>query len=105
MNHDPENADSTIDAVALASKIASLQAQVSLLSERQRIIDVYRRYTRGLNRHDIMLLSSAFWPDAQINYGYNSRCRDEWIRAWEEKRYLQGLSCQAHHITNETIDI
>jgi hypothetical protein len=89
----------------VAAKLAELEASVEYLSDRQRIVDVYRRYTRGLNRYDMELLYAVFWPDAQINYGPHSFLRDAWISHWQENRYLKGLSCQAHHIVNETVDI
>lgn len=89
----------------LCEEVSQIGRQVRALADRQAIVDVFRRYTRGLNRHDIDLLRSAFWSDAQINYGFDSRERDEWIEYWRVERKLKGLACQAHHITNETIDI
>jgi hypothetical protein len=94
-----------IDLSMLVAKVAELEARVAQIGERQRIIDVYRHYTRGLNRHDMELLYGSFWPDAQINYGFHSWLRDPWIDQWQKNRYQKGLSCQAHHITNETVDI
>jgi hypothetical protein len=93
------------DREQLARRMAALEAKVALLNERQLIVDLYRRYTRGLNRHDMELLNGTFWQDAEINYGFSSSPRDQWVKMWERERYLKGLSCQAHHITNETIDI
>ncbi len=94
-----------IEHEQLASRVAALESKVAAGLQRHRIIDLYMRYTRGLNRHDMELLTGVFWPDAQINYGFSSWLRDEWISLWERERYLKGMSCQAHHITNETIDI
>lgn len=103
MHQNMQCSDSVLDAVV--SRVASMENKIEYLINRQHIVDVYRRYTRGLNRYDIELLASAFWPDAQINYGFHSRGRDEWISRWQQERYLKGLSCQAHHITNETVEI
>jgi hypothetical protein len=105
MDQNEQVAKTLSEAAALATKVAELEQKVVYLSERQHVIDMYRRYTRGLNRYDLELLNSTFWPDAQINYGFRSYLRDEWISLWKEKRYLKGLACQAHHITNETVDI
>lgn len=105
MYQDAREPESLPDIAALAAKVAELETRIGCLTDRQQIIDVYRRYTRGLNRYDIESLYEAFWPDAQINYGYDSHLRDEWILLWQENRYMKGLSCQSHHITNETVDI
>jgi hypothetical protein len=105
VSQDAQGAESSLYTAALAAKVSELENKVEYLSERQRIIDVYRRYTRGLNRYDMELLHGTFWPDAQINYGFDSHLRDDWIGRWKDNRYLKGLSCQAHHITNETVDI
>lgn len=105
MSQNTQGAKTLSDMEALVAKVAELEAKVEYMSDRQQIVDIYRRYTRGLNRYDIELLKSAFWSDAQINYGFDSRLRDEWVSRWQEQRYLKGLSCQAHHITNETVDI
>lgn len=59
-----------------------------------------RKYTRGLNLYDTELLRSVFWSDAKINYGFSSKLRDEWITLRSESRYLAGIACQAHHVTN-----
>jgi hypothetical protein len=96
---------SHLDVAALLASVEVLTKKVEFLSDRQQVIDVYRRYTRGLNRFDLQLLYSTFWPDAQIGYGFHSRSRDDWIDGWRQQRYLKGMSCQAHHITNETVHI
>lgn len=105
MSQTSELSTTSMDGTTLVRKVADLEKRVAELSDRQDVIDIYRRYTRGLNRHDMELLYGAFWPDATICYGFDSQSRDSWIGRWEESRYLKGLSCQAHHITNETVDI
>lgn len=88
----------------LAVRIAELEAEVRCLRERQQIHEMYLRYTRGLDRCDLELLRSAFWPDAQVNYGANSWLSNDWINIWHGN-YLKRLTSQAHHLTNETMDI
>ncbi len=105
MHQDELETKSLPDIVSLAEKVVQLETKLEFLSNRQQIVDVYRRYTRGINRCDMELLHGAFWPNAQINYGFNSHSRDEWIRLWQENRYSKGLSCQSHHITNETVEV
>lgn len=105
MNRSIEN-DSALSAIAdLTKRTEDLEEIVGYLNDRQKIVDIYRRYTRGLNRYDLELLKSAFWFDAEISYGENSFGRDVWVERWERDRYLKGLACQAHHIVNDTVDI
>lgn len=94
-----------LDISDIPARITALEAKIEQLFDRQAITDVYRRYTRGLNRYDLLLLRAAFWEDAKIRYGPTTFSRDEWIKFWSENRFLKGRACQAHHITNETIDI
>jgi hypothetical protein len=80
-------------------------AEIRWLLDRQAIRDCLTRYLRGLDRHDALLMASAFWPDAQINYGSTfSGPRDEFIRwgnAWDAKRWL----AHSHNLTNQTVEI
>jgi hypothetical protein len=43
--------------------------RLGYLRDRLDIYDCLVRYARGLDRHDAELIASAFWPDAQANYG------------------------------------
>ena len=94
-----------LDISELTEKVHTLEKNLRTLLDRQNVVDIYRRYTRGLNRFDLESLSTSFWEDAKITYGFNTYVRDEWIGFWTSNRYLKGLACQAHHIANETIDI
>lgn len=102
---DPHVTDTRVDVRDLASTVSRLEMKVQQLLDHQSILYVYRRYTRGLNRYDLDLLNGSFWPDAQVNYGSRSHRSDEWIESWQKDRYLKGLASQAHHITNEFIEI
>lgn len=93
-----------MNAEGLNSKLEELEKRLRYLTDRQEILDVFRRYARGLNRYDMDLLHGAFWPDAQVNYGFDTRTSGEWISYWQG-HFQQGNTSQAHHITNETIDI
>jgi len=64
-----------------------------------------RRYTRGLDRHDVEMISSAFWPDAQVNYlDAFSGARDAFV-AWGNAHHEAGYVVHQHHITNVNADI
>src|SRR5271154_3476162 len=63
-------------------RIAGIRvAEIRWLLDRQQIRDCLTRYVRGLDRHDELLLASAFWPDARIAYGNTfSGTRDKFVR-------------------------
>jgi len=87
---------------AQAPTLATLQAQVERLSDRQAIADTLQRYIRGIDRHDKDLARSAFWPDAQINMG-TPYGRDEYVD--HEEAELARYASHQHHITGQTVDL
>jgi hypothetical protein len=92
------------DAVGLAARVAALEAKVAYLSDRQQIHDVYIHYGRGLDRNDVELMRTAFWPDVQINYGKQSNTFEEFVTRhlnW----HVSNLAHYAHLITNESVEI
>jgi len=90
--------------VELRAQLASLTARMQAIEEQAAIRDVMRRYVRGLDRHDVALESSAFWPDAQINYGFYSGERDAFV-AWGNATHEANYVRHQHHLTSQTIDI
>jgi hypothetical protein len=77
--------------------------QVQYLLDRLHISDCIVRYVRGLDRHDAELIASAFWPDAQVNYGtLFSGLRDEFVE-WANELESQNAFHQ-HHLTTQTVD-
>lgn len=98
------SADAATQLRELRRQVDQLAAQLFALSEREAIRDVLRRYVRGLDRHDVELESSAFWPDAQVNYGRYSGQRDAFV-IWGNEGHCAHFLRHEHHITNQTIDI
>ena len=79
-------------------------AQLAYLWDRLHISDCLVRYLRGLDRHDSDLIASAFWPDAQVNYGsLFSGPRDEFVD-WANELESQNTYHQ-HHVTTQTVDL
>jgi hypothetical protein len=76
--------------------------QVAYLTDRQAILDVLVRYTRGVDRHDKDLVRSAFWPDARINLG-RPMGREEYVD--DEERVLATYAVHQHHITEQNVEI
>jgi hypothetical protein len=82
--------------------IASLQAQVGELRDRQEIAAVLQRYIRGIDRHDKDLARSAFWPDARIDLGTPMGLED-YVN--HEEKALAAYAAHQHHITGQTVVI
>jgi hypothetical protein len=89
---------------SLVAQLATLRNDVAELKARQAILDVLRRYARGLDRHDIEIESTAFWPDAQVNYGYYSGTRDEFV-VWGNEGHERNFVMHEHHMTTQNVDI
>lgn len=93
-----------IDAAALATQVAKLEAKVAYLDDRLQIHDVYRRYTRGFDRSDVELMHTAFWPDVQINYGTQLLSFDGFVTEHLDM-HTRELASYAHHIASESVEI
>lgn len=99
-----ETRDGTPAATAGGGQPDVSMAALRDLLDRQAIRDCIGRYARGADRHDEDLIRSAFWPDAQINYGSFSGPPEafaRWANAWHDERY----SAHLHHIGAQTADI
>ncbi|HLW94760.1 MAG TPA: nuclear transport factor 2 family protein [Solirubrobacteraceae bacterium] len=74
------------------------------LIDRQEILDCIHRYCRGLDRHDDLLLESAFHPDAIDNHGSWKGGREEFVRLANHECH-EGLLAHQHHVTTHNCDI
>jgi hypothetical protein len=78
--------------------------RLGYLLDRLDIYDCLVRYARGLDRHDAELIASAFWPDAQVNYGdLFSGPRDDFVE-WANELEAQN-EYHAHHISTQSVDL
>jgi len=93
------------------AELAALRERLERLESRQRYVDdrlgiheCLWRYCRGLDRHDEALEASAFWPDAQVNYGraFSGSLAD--FIAWGNQGHGSFFDMHQHHLTNVTID-
>ena len=94
------------ELTALNAKVAAMEPIVADLEERKKIHEVYIHYGRGIDRLDETLYRSAFWPDAQINYGTRETITVD--QHWNEhmiKWHKGTLQSWGHLLTNETADI
>ena len=94
---------------ALEAKLAAvtdLQATVQYLRDRAQIHEVELRYMRGFDRRDEALLSSAFWPDAQLSYPGAKMygVKDFAARHWPAHAKVSTIH-NNHLLTNEFVEI
>jgi hypothetical protein len=86
------------------SRTNNRERRIDDLLDRLDIYDCLVRYARGLDRHDSELIASAFWPDAQVNYGtLFSGPRDEFV-AWANELESQN-EYHTHHVGTQTVDL
>lgn len=88
----------------LSEKLRTLTEKVNHLDDVNAIRDVLNRYGRGLDRHDVELETSAFWEDAQVNYGKFVGGREKFVE-WGNALHSNVTARHEHHITNQNIDI
>lgn len=64
---------------------------------------VLLRYCRGIDRRDLELVRSCYWPEATDVHGPFSGTRDEFV-AWVE-RLLRRHTMTMHHAGNMLVDV
>lgn len=76
-------------------------AAIDELLDRQAISDCLLRYTRGVDRLDVELIRSAFWPDAHDAHGATNGSVEDFLAAWLP---TQGnREAGQHIIANHTV--
>ncbi len=87
-----------------ADETAELLATVRYLKDRQDVLDVVMRQSRGNDRHDAALTSSCFWDDGADEHGAAVTPGAEWgetANGWHAAGYVMHL----HNITSHTCEI
>jgi ketosteroid isomerase-like protein len=91
------------DKAAAGGKLT--EAQLQYMYDRLMIRDVIGRWPRGADRHDVEILESAYWEDAQINYQRQfSGGRADFID-WANELHDRQYESHMHHITNHWAEI
>lgn len=80
-----------------------MEAAVAALLDRREIEDVILRYCRGIDRLDLELVRSCYWPDATDSHGGFSGTRDEFV-AWVEK-LLARFESTSHFLGNLLVEL
>jgi hypothetical protein len=74
---------------------------LSRLADRLAIQDVLTRYSRGVDRCDLETLTSAFWEDAEVQYGAEVEDAHRWAEGLVVA--LKGMACTSHALSNMLI--
>lgn len=77
--------------------------KLAILWGKQAITDSLHAYCRGVDRCDLELLRSAFWPEAQVHYGQEWQLAHEW--AEQLIQFLLSLNRTMHSISNITLEL
>jgi hypothetical protein len=80
-----------------------MDAALVALVDRREIEDVILRYCRGIDRLDLVLVRSCYWPDATDSHGGFSGTRDEFV-AWVEK-FLARFESTSHFVGNLLVEL
>lgn len=73
------------------------------LIDRQQISDCLLRYARGVDRLDVDLIRSAFWPDAHDAHGAVDGTVDDFLGFFLPRQ--QGREVAQHLVTNQLVTI
>jgi SnoaL-like domain len=85
----------------MTKKVSTIAAE---LADREAIRDCFLRYCRGVDRVDVDLMLSAFWPDATDQHGnFEARSAQGWVNQALEG--LKTLDLTSHVMGNILIDI
>jgi hypothetical protein len=80
-----------------------MDAALVALVDRREIEDVILRYCRGIDRLDLELVRSCYWPDATDSHGGFSGTRDEFV-AWVGK-LLARFESTSHFVGNLLVEL
>jgi hypothetical protein len=84
--------------------IESISAIAAQMADREAIRQCLYRFCRGVDRVDVDLIRSAFWPDATAEYGnFDAESADDFIA--KSVAVLQTLDMASHDLGNILIDV
>ncbi len=81
---------------------ARMESELQRLLDRQAIWDCLLRYIRGVDRMDLELIRSAFWPDASNSHGPVAGDVEVFIGGWYPAQADREVSW--HMVSNQQYD-
>jgi hypothetical protein len=86
------------------TSLDDLARDVAHLKDRLAILGVVSRHSRGCDRHDTELLSSAYWPDGVDEHGKTVHTGPEYA-GWANQVHAASSSSHLHHVTTHNCEI
>lgn len=83
---------------------AKLAATVEYLKDRQDIIDVIVRESRGRDRHDEEIIASCYWPEGADEHGPVPTSAPEYPR-WANEGHAAAFSMNQHNLASHSCEI
>ena len=83
---------------AVAARLAALEAELKELKDREAIREGIHRYCQAVDRCDLEMLKSCYWPDGYDDHGFfagNAHAFAEYVIPC-----LQAIDSSMHSITN-----
>lgn len=90
--------------MSLESELAELKAAVQHLQDRQAILDVIVRESRGRDRHDTELTASCYWPEGADEHGPVPFPATEYPEI-ANKGHAGAFSVNQHNLANHICEI
>jgi ketosteroid isomerase-like protein len=84
--------------------MATMEARLRELLDRQDILDCIQRYCVGVDRHDADLIASAFHPDATDEHG-PFHGGPAALAQWANDFHAAGCMAHTHNITTHACEI
>lgn len=92
------------EVIEIMSQNEGIMDQLAELLEKNKIYENAMRYCRGMDRKDLSLMKSTFWPEATDNHGFFvGNCHDFCDMAYQGQE-ASGHSA-IHHCSNVLIEL
>jgi hypothetical protein len=86
------------------NELAQLKAQVQRLQDRQDILDVIVRESRGRDRHDLEMIASCYWPEGADEHGPVPFPAPDYPEI-ANKGHAHAFGMNQHNLANHTCEI
>lgn len=75
------------------------------LQDREEIDTILSTYCRGIDRHDVDLINSAYFPDAHDNHGPFRNMVSEGFPEWANALHAERTRAHLHNLTTKSVQI
>lgn len=86
------------------AELEELRSDVRYLKDRQEILDVIVRESRGRDRHDVELIASCYWPEGADEHGAAPVPAPQYP-GWANAGHARAFGMNQHNLANHTCEI